>query len=707
MGGAYANNPSVPWPPLAERLAQFAPVRAGRILSWPLTALRDIAWYGDVGVTLFIIASGFGLTYGLLARAASASLPAGAFYQRRLVRILPLWWGAHLLFLPLGLLAGTLSTGDWRFYADLAALRFLPGMFYYFSPAWWYVGLILQLYLVFPLLWYVLRRFGALVLLAGGCALGFVAIALGPVFFHDSYLDAWQRGAFFITRLPEFVVGMALGSAYFLQPARVWSALRTPAAFVAALAALAAGVALSFTLPGMIVAPLLLGAGAFAVIVRFVPERSAGGPLERVGRNSYALYLTHHPFVLWLVPAGFALGRVTIGIVLAIVATFVSAFVLERGTAWVVRALGALRARRGAPVAASAAAGAFALVVLIPIAADALITRYDPQEVYGWGERASLEPDARFGWKLIPSQTTHLRWESYDYRVTANGLGFPGPQFSDAKPAHTFRILVTGDAYSSAEGVDTDEAWPRILQSDLDRPGRPVQVLDFAITGYGPNEEAAVLAAFVPRFHPDLVLIEHFANDVSDVLTSDDTFRSSIGFGEPPQTGLAAIVELAQLRVWLHLNVTAPLSSMLKHKPNYEGYFLGNFQFLERDHPEFDRDAVRATAARYREVRAVAAGVHARTIVAFVPAPASVCDARALRYYPHFVDLADASRYDPELPEHRIRAIAAASGVTLWDLEPALRALAPCPYMPRNMHFTIQGQRAVAALLSRRIEGLR
>jgi hypothetical protein len=442
--------------------------------------------------------------------------------------------------------------------------------------------------------------------------------------------------------------------------------------------------------------------------MRFVPQRAAAGePLERMGRASYALYLTHHPFVLWLVPAGFALGRVTIGIVLAIVATFVSAFVLERATAWVLRALGTLRERGGVPAAAAAAFGAFALIVLIPVAADALITRYDPQEVYGWGERASLEPDPRFGWKLVPSQTTELRWESYDYRVTSNALGFPAPQFPDRKPPNTLRILVTGDAYSSAEGVDTAQSWPRMLQSDLTRPGRPVQVLDFAITGYGPNEEAAVIAAFVPRFHPDLILIENFANDVSDVLTSDDTFRTSIGFGEPPQTGFAAIVELAQLRVWLHLYVTAPLSSMVKHKPNYEGYFLGNFLYLERNHPEFDRDGVRATAARYREVRAVAAGVHARTIVAFVPAPVSVCDARALRYYPRFVDLADASRYDPELPEHRIRAIAAASGVILWDLEPELRALAPCPYMPKNMHFTIQGQRDVATLLARRIEGFR
>jgi len=709
MGGAFADNPSVPWPPLAVRLAQFAPVRGAGILSWPLTLVRDLAWYGDVGVTLFIIASGFGLTYGMLGRSEAVALPAGSFYRRRMLRIFPLWWGAHLLFLPLGLLmANGLSTGDWRFYADLAALRFLPGMFYYFSPAWWYVGLIVQFYLVFPLLWRVLRRFGAGVLLAGGCGAGFVALALGPLLFHDSYLDAWQRGAFFVTRLPEFVTGMALGSVYFARPERVVRALRTPAATVAALAAFIAGVALSFTLRGMIVAPLLLGAGAFALVFRCLPERTPSNRLlERTGRASYQLYLTHHPFVLLLVPASLAIGRATLGIAAALVATVLSAFVLERCSAWVQAALAALQRRRGTAVAAAAVAGTFAAIVLIPIAADALVTSFDPQEIYGWGERASLEPEPRFGWNMVPSQTTHLRWESYDYRVSSNSLGFPAPQFPDRKPPRTLRILVTGDAFSSAEGVDTAQSWPRILQSDLEHSGRPVEVLDFAVTGYGPNEEAAVLREYVPRFRPDIVLIENFANDVQDVLTSDDAFRQSIGFGQPPQTGLAATLELAQLRRWLHVRAVAPLSSFLKKRPDPEGYFLGNFIFLERDHPEFDRAAVDRTAAQYASVRAVAKAAGARTIVAFVPPPVSVCDRQSLRYYPHFVDLGDAARFDRALPERRIHEIAALSAVELWDLEPELQALPVCPYMPRNMHFTPAGHRAVAAMLARKIEALR
>ena len=34
-------------------------------------------------------------------------------------------------------------------------------MFYYANPAWWYFGLILELYLVFPILFALMRKLGA------------------------------------------------------------------------------------------------------------------------------------------------------------------------------------------------------------------------------------------------------------------------------------------------------------------------------------------------------------------------------------------------------------------------------------------------------------------------------------------------------------------------------------------------------------------
>ena len=101
------------------------------------------------------------------------------------------------------------------------------------------------------------------------------------------------------------------------------------------------------------------------------------------------------------------------------------------------------------------------------IGIELLVQTFDPQEVKGWGEKPSLEPHDTFGWYLIPNQTTRLRWESYDYYVNSNELGFPGPSYPEEKTPETIRILTFGDAFTSAEGVNTEQAWPRLLESNL------------------------------------------------------------------------------------------------------------------------------------------------------------------------------------------------------------------------------------------------
>src|SRR5262249_27318007 len=125
--------------------------------------------------------------------------------------------------------------------------------------------------------------------------------------------------------------------------------------------------------------------------------------------------------------------------------------------------------------------GALALTL---VAAELAVRRLDPREVWGWGERPSLVADAAFGWKLRPSSDTRLRWLGYDYVVHANALGSPGPEPAETRAPGTLRVLVTGDAFASAEGVDTALAWPRLLESALGRRGTGAEVLNFAITGY-------------------------------------------------------------------------------------------------------------------------------------------------------------------------------------------------------------------------------
>ena len=711
LGYPYIANPDANWPPLAERIAQLRPLHGHGLWDPALNLVRYVGWSGEQGVQLFLVVSGFGLTWGLIGR-GGGPLAVGDFYRRRLARLYPQWWGAHLLFALAALLTGWgLSLRDPAFYLSLIGFRATPHMLYYFSPAWWYVGLVLQLYAVYPLLWAGLRRVGPWWLLVATCLVGFAARAAGLLSLHG-YLDAWQRGAVFVTRLPEFALGMSLAAWMHADPGRADRTLRSARGLAAAAASYLLGTLLSLTLPGMTVAPFLLGAGAFGLLYAALGGTGRARPARRglwswVGRHSYAIFLVHHPFILRLVPKGGAHGlpRVVAGTAAAIVLTVLGTLVLE----WLARAAeewwGRRIARAGAvrTILRLALAGVACFALLV--AAELLVRRVAPQEVpeEGWGERASLEPDSVFGWRLRPSRETRLRWESYDYRVVANSLGFPGPEYRPGREPAVLRILATGDAFTSAEGVDTDRSWPRLLEADLRGrlPGRRVEVMDFAITGYGPNQYLAVVRAFAPRYRPDVIVVESFVNDYQDVMVSDSAFRASIGFDLPAPGGWRTVVRLSHLRTLLRLEVGERLTELLRRRPRPEGYFLGNFAALER-HRRDQEPARQRMADRLGGIKALADSLGAKVLIALVPAPVQACPPARLAYYPRHVDLSDSTLYDLDLPQRTTRAIADSLGIPCVDLRPAVVSVpAGGAWQPRNMHWTLAGHEAVAHYLAR------
>jgi peptidoglycan/LPS O-acetylase OafA/YrhL len=264
-----------------------------------------ISQVGFHAVAVFLVLSGFGLTYSL----AKTGEPAGGWlgwYRSRLLRLFPMYWVAHLVYLLLPFQA-RYEALDYRFVLSFLGDRIYPVemIFYYFNPALWYFGLLLQLYLVYPLLFRLLQKVGPTAFL--------VVTALATLAARYVMLVAWPvnglylQGAFFLPRLWEFALGMALGLLYRRDAPSADRWLFCWPALVAGAVLYWLGVESYATTASYTFADPLIGTGlaiVLAHLARQVDRIPAIGPgIVTVGAYSYGLYLVHQPFVLYVAAA--------------------------------------------------------------------------------------------------------------------------------------------------------------------------------------------------------------------------------------------------------------------------------------------------------------------------------------------------------------------------------------------------------------------
>src|SRR5213596_1223314 len=179
-----------------------------------VTILR-LVWFkvsglGFHAVGVFIILSGWTLMQSTMQRVESGPLAWGALYRARFLRLYPMYWVAHLVYLVSPFVA-RLEPVDSRIILSLLGLRFIDISmnFMYLNAAWWYFSMLIQFYLIFPLLFWGARKFGTWPFFLGACALGFfIRYLMLDVYPQHGF---WILGGFAICRLPEFALGMALG----------------------------------------------------------------------------------------------------------------------------------------------------------------------------------------------------------------------------------------------------------------------------------------------------------------------------------------------------------------------------------------------------------------------------------------------------------------------------------------------------------------
>lgn len=309
---------------------------------WPdwLIWLAAPFWYGNLAVAAFIVLSGFCLQMSLFDRRDGRIHEPLKFLARRARRILPPYYAC--LAISLGIAATVTSSQRGMPFSQYLPLtqenvtaHFLlvhnwsRDWMYKINGVLWSIAVEVQLYLLFPLLIFLLFRLGRLF---------FVAATFGFAFwFLDWHGEAWTR----IWYVGLFGLGMvAAHFAYRPEPR-----YGTKAAHVVLLGILLmGGAAVSRALSRDLVSGDVLVASAVAAWLyagsvapwNVVARLFAYKPIVVIGVFSYSLYLMHHPLqqVLYVYrpagvrgPVGEATYLLTVGM-LGILAGCIAFFIL-------------------------------------------------------------------------------------------------------------------------------------------------------------------------------------------------------------------------------------------------------------------------------------------------------------------------------------------------------------------------------------------
>jgi len=283
---------------------------------------------GWMGVILFNIVTGFVLTLPFAGPSGRPMPSYPQFLRHRLLRICPNYYIGLVFWTLVAIVTGTagahLASSFFQHVLFVHTLN--PSVFFDIVPAYWWMGLLAQFYLAFPLLFGLYKRQGpkrAALWLVGGCfvfwaALEALAKAMpGSVFAMCNYLFYFNLPY----RLGEFALGMflaclwrdpaanpvlgqgkSLGEAFGGKRRAAWIAL-----------ILLAGWGFAFGVPSWVLLATHLYWLACVVCVGCLfffsdtmDQLGTWKPIARIAAASYSIYLMHQPilayFSNWVAP---------------------------------------------------------------------------------------------------------------------------------------------------------------------------------------------------------------------------------------------------------------------------------------------------------------------------------------------------------------------------------------------------------------------
>lgn len=160
--------------------------------------------------------------------------------------------------------------------------------------------------------------------------------------------------------------------------------------------------------------------------------------------------------------------------------------------------------------------GALVVTVLGVVGGLALLEAGIRLSGFGWD---AIRHPARYGFESPPMRSLNASRMRYTLEpgfagflrgrpLRVNRLGYRGPDIEDAHPG-VLRVMSFGSSITLGEGVAEAEAYPHVVARELfARTGRPTEGVNMGLPAYGLAQVLRLAAETIPRYAPDVVVVE-------------------------------------------------------------------------------------------------------------------------------------------------------------------------------------------------------
>ncbi len=353
-----------------------------------------------------------------------------------------------------------------------------------------------------------------------------------------------------------------------------------------------------------------------------------------------------------------------------------------------------------------------ATVIVFMILLEAYFRILSPQTCYAF-PKGIYEESSSLCYKLSPNTEGEVSQPEYSVTYTVNSKGLRDSEYAYEK-AQTKRIIALGDSFQFGHGVEKNETYTELLEINLNNEGKNAEILNFGIPGYGTRQQLEYLKAEGLKYHPDLIILSFFTEDLFDNLQDACTRYVRDGYLVDNAT---AEERTASFRMKLFLNQKVQSYCFLKNSylklPSSSKKYTGRIgiegtavESMKKNQTEQIKKAWTKTSVLLAQMTETAKQNNATLIIVIIPHQVQV-DNDIWNGVKNAYNLNE-NDYSRSLPNEQVKQLGKELGITVIDLLPGLteennkKKL----YYPIDGHFNPEGQKKASEIAHNELKGI-